>query len=105
MTRTERGTVTYGQIRRTIGREAALEQLAEEAAELAQAALKVSRILRGINPTPTHLDDAERALVEELSDVILCAQVAGLIPEQDIMITKLRRWAERLEVRYGKINA
>lgn len=100
-----KGPATYGQIRRTIGREAALEQLAEEAAELAQAALKVSRILRGVNPTPMHLDDAERALVEELSDVILCAQVAGLIPEQDIMITKLRRWAERLEVRYGKINA
>lgn len=92
---------TYGKIRNTIGREAALDQLAEEAAELAQAAIKASRILRGINPSPVHLEDAEKALTEELSDVILCAQVVGLIPDQSIMTEKLERWGQRLEVRYG----
>ena len=36
----------------TIGSAAVLEQLAEESAELAQAALKLARKLRGVNPTP-----------------------------------------------------
>ena len=36
----------------TIGTAAVLEQLAEESAELAQAALKLARKLRGGNPTP-----------------------------------------------------
>lgn len=35
-----------------IGTAALLEQLAEESAELAQAALKMARKLRGENPTP-----------------------------------------------------
>ena len=35
-----------------IGSAAMLEQLAEESAELAQAALKAARILRDDNPTP-----------------------------------------------------
>lgn len=36
----------------TLGTEAVLEQLAEEASELSQAALKLARKLRGVNPTP-----------------------------------------------------
>lgn len=40
-----------------IGTAALLEQLAEESAELAQAALKMARKLRNENPTPkTHAD-------------------------------------------------
>ena len=35
-----------------IGTPAMLEQLAKEAAELSQAALKLARVLRGENPTP-----------------------------------------------------
>ena len=35
-----------------IGEPAMLEQLAEEAAELSHAALKLARIIRGENPTP-----------------------------------------------------
>ena len=37
-----------------IGTSAKLEQLAEEAAELSQAALKLARVLRGENPTPVN---------------------------------------------------
>lgn len=39
-----------------IGKAAMLEQLAEEAAELAQAALKCARIERGENPTPVTME-------------------------------------------------
>lgn len=44
---------------------ALLEQLAEEAAELAQAALKYARILRGENPTPVNVYKAHANLIEE----------------------------------------
>ena len=50
-----------------------LAGLAEEAAELAQAALKLRRTLDGRNPTPVSTGDASRKLNEEFADVLLCA--------------------------------
>ena len=41
-----------------IGAAAALDQLAEESAELTHAALKLARIWRGVNPTPVSVADA-----------------------------------------------
>ena len=40
------------EIAKKLTKAAVLEQMSEEAAELAQAALKYARILRGENPTP-----------------------------------------------------
>ena len=48
-----------------------LAQLAEEAAELAQAALKLRRALDGTNPTPLRESEARAALAEERTDVSL----------------------------------
>ena len=48
-----------------------LEQLAEEAAELAHAALKLARILRGENPTPVGEAEARERLTEEVADVMV----------------------------------
>lgn len=56
-----------------IGRAAMLELLAEESAELSQAALKMARIMRGENPTPVTRMQAEKNLIEEYTDVRLCA--------------------------------
>ena len=56
-----------------IGTTAMLEQMAEEAAELAQAALKLARIKRGENPTPVTEEEAWKHLVEEYTDVYQCA--------------------------------
>ena len=53
-----------------IGRPAMLEQLAEEASELAKAALKLARIERDENPTPVTKDEAEMNLTEEYTDVV-----------------------------------
>jgi hypothetical protein len=53
-----------------IGLPATLEQLAEECAELSQAALKLARLHRGENPTP--------------------------VTEQEA--AKLRRWGQRLKI-------
>lgn len=82
-----------------IGEAAMLEQLAEESTELAKAALKKARIIRGENPTPISLDDANDNLQEEYTDVMICAEELGL--EKDQMIEDYKhhrfkiRWMEK----------
>ena len=48
-----------------------LAGVAEEAAELAQAALKLRRVLDGTNPTPKSRDEAILDFEEEIADVQL----------------------------------
>ena len=87
-----------------LGRAAVLEQLAEEAAEVAQAALKMARIIRGENPTPkTHME-ARADLEEELADFRVCVEVldrSDLIFDMEIIDhlseVKMKRWLDRLE--------
>lgn len=57
-------------------REEILAQLAEEASELAQAALKLRRALDGTNPTPKSVAECEENLLEEWADVDLCLRCA-----------------------------
>lgn len=83
-------------IRRTLPRTELLAQLAEEAAELSQAALKFRRALNGLNPTPRTCAEAALDLQEELSDVALCAKLLNLNPDEDIMEAKCKRWINRL---------
>lgn len=78
-----------------------LAQLAEEAAELSQAALKLRRALTGINPTPVTVDEARKSLVEEAADVY---NVLGLLLDAadnaeiyEIIRRKKARWLNRLE--------
>ena len=79
-----------------------LAQLAEECAELAQAALKLRRALDGTNPTPKSEENCREALREEIADVLLC-----LSEIEDTWIgrvayytnTKRKRWLQRLEAR------
>lgn len=80
-------------IRLQIGEAAALEQLAEECTELAQACLKKARILRKENPTPTTIEEADRAIKEEKQDVLNCIMVHGT---EDINRLKLKRWCRRI---------
>lgn len=55
-----------------IGTEEMLLQTAEEAAELAQACLKMARKISGKNPTPKTMDEVKDDLEEEICDVIIC---------------------------------
>lgn len=78
-----------------------LAQLAEEASELAQAALKKRRVLDGTNPTPVSLGEANDNLVEEAADVLLCLSEA--LSQEDyvvgipkVMKQKRERWEARL---------
>lgn len=74
-----------------------LEQLAEEASELAQAALKLIRAVEySNNPTPITLQEAEVGLDEELHDVLAVASLLGIIEYDDDENPKWKRWAERL---------
>ena len=85
---------------------AALEQLAEEASELGHAALKYARIIRGENPTPKTPDEAQKALIEEMADVILCARVLmelGIeFDNNGIGDRKARRWVDRIREEAGE---
>lgn len=77
-----------------------LAQLAEEAAELAQAALKLRRAMDALNPTPVSVQEAGNRLAEEVADVIVCEnQLFGLDWNviDEICKRKLGRWEGRLE--------
>lgn len=77
-----------------------LLQLAEEAAELSQAAMKLRRVMDGRNPTPVGYQMAVKNLNEEMADVLLCAEQISSLDEKQIARTKqskLARWIERLK--------
>ncbi|MCF0120108.1 MAG: DUF3990 domain-containing protein [Oscillospiraceae bacterium] len=73
-----------------------LEQLSEEAAELAQAALKLIRALDGENPTPMGEGVCRRSLTMEYTDVELVAMQLGLESDTRVKLQKYDRWVERL---------
>lgn len=92
-------------LRKIIPMEELLCQLAEEASELAQAALKMRRTLSNANPTPVTRNEAEKKLLEEIADVKLCLHVGGFervknkIEVNRIISAKAERWLNRLEGR------
>lgn len=90
-----------------LGMNEILCQLAEEASELAQAALKLRRAYDDKNPTPKTVEECTKLLVEESADVVLCLELVWeLLPDlsrfvlimaqDDIKSKKLTRWAERM---------
>lgn len=78
-----------------------LAQLAEEATELAHAALKLRRALDNVNPTPVNPYDAFSNLLEEIDDVVLCIETLDVM--EDISQRRYRkdrkliRWVKRLK--------
>ena len=81
--------------------------LAEEAAELVQAALKMHRVLYRADDDPTDvgIENAELGLLEEMTDVSLCTKVyemkyegaAAWICKREN--EKIKKWLARLEER------
>lgn len=76
-------------------------QLAEEAAELAQAALKERRTLTSDNPTPKTYQNAHTDLLEEVADVyVSLGELLSLMDWEIIAHTRVekeKRWIERLK--------
>lgn len=75
-----------------------LAGLAEEASELAQAALKLRRVYDGTNPTPVKEEDAQERLYEEMADVNLyCSMLKVNVKYiSEMMLSKQKRWEQRL---------
>lgn len=91
-------------LRELLPLEEQLAQLAEEAAELSFAALKYRRAMSCKNPTPLTEDEALELLKEEVSDVIQCIDVIGILDDTDQLVetlamqnAKYDRWIERIE--------
>jgi hypothetical protein len=89
-------------IRDRVPKEELLAQLAEEAAELCHAALKLRRVYDGTNPTPVKRSEAFDNLQEEIADVLLLLVVLKLDTTEcfcsynKILNIKLARWVDRL---------
>lgn len=88
-------------IQKNLSDRSKFEQLAEESAELTQAALKLIRAQRlSENKTPVTGREAVKNMVEEITDVLICLSALGVdyasIAELVEDSPKWRRWAERL---------
>lgn len=83
-----------------------LNQLAEEAGELASAANKMIRIIDGANPTPVTPDEGWKKLLEESADVQVClGEILSIADWETVAHTreeKTARWVQRLEEKEGK---
>lgn len=73
------------------------ESLAEECTELAQAALKMARLIRNENPTPVTKPDTEAKLQEEFTDVISCAISLNLEVNAKLSVEKFDRMKKRCQ--------
>jgi NTP pyrophosphatase (non-canonical NTP hydrolase) len=98
-----------GYIKTRLSNRAVLEQLAEEAAEVSQAALKLIRTMpNSENPTPVTFNQACEDLTQELFDVVIAADILGLTLSTEAIKDdhpKIVRWAERLRQRGLRSNA
>lgn len=89
-------------VRAELGEAEILSQLAEESSELAQAALKMRRVLDGKNPTPITMENAEENLHEEIADVLTCISLLDCVTDEslekfnEIHERKMERWAKRI---------
>lgn len=81
-----------------------LAGLAEECSELSHAALKLRRAYDGTNPTPLEPSMLHEKLMEEIGDVELYLDHLGIdrMSIYDYKISKLQRWENRLQKKYGQ---
>ena len=88
-------------IKSHVSKKELLAQLAEEATELAHAALKYRRTLDDENPTPVSRNEAFKNLIEEIDDVALLLETLALKWRIEFNSSsrekKLKRWVERLK--------
>lgn len=93
-------------VRIMLGQRDQMEALAEEAAELSQAALKWIRASgMSENPTPVTFNEAAMNLLEKRQDVMACAYVLGMpltTNEELVHSEKSERWAQRVMESYEK---
>ena len=90
----------HKEIKARVGEEELLAQLAEEAIELAHAALKLRRVIGCKNPTPVKYDEALENFLEEVADVDLVLAVLDIGEDTEELLARMRakliRWLARL---------
>lgn len=93
-----KGIDEIAKIREKLSTGELLAGLAEEAAELVQAALKTRRAVDGKNPTPVSLEDSMAHMAEEVADVFLYADALNVdwVKVLGTVGAKRRRWLKRL---------
>ena len=84
-----------------IGSAAMYEQLAEECTELAKAALKASRQIRGENPPRMTPKEVWAGLQEEVADVWICLRELDLKIDPEIVKFKEERFLKAWEEVHG----
>lgn len=75
-------------------------QVAEEAVELAHAAMKMQRVLNGTNPTPVTEKEAMGKVMEEICDLYNALEVLKLdvsLKYEGIRKKKMARWVDRIK--------
>ena len=96
MIQSKESYITY--IKQCVPTEDLYNCLAEEAAELACAASKMVRILRGVNPCSKNIHEVYRNLIEEYTDVSLIAKdMLGFYVDENRRSEKLYLWQMRLK--------
>lgn len=87
-------------IKKNLPLEEILAQVAEESAELSQAALKYRRAIMDVNPTPLSQIEAREQFQQEFGDTLLSMLVAGIDSDDviEIIYKKSTRWCKRLGV-------
>lgn len=91
-------------IRSRITEEDILCTVAEEASELAKAALKLRRAITETNPTPVGFEVARSMVLEEIADVqvafdVFIQSVNDMETIEHTYEYKFERWVKRLEER------
>lgn len=79
-------------------------QMAEEAAKLSQACLKYVRAHKGNNPTKDSEDVYLKGIIEEFTDVQVCADAIDITADSDIHDSKIHRWADRIRKKNGGVQ-
>ena len=91
------------EVQKALGYDEILASIAEEAAELGQAALKARRAYNQKNWTPKTMKECLDNVFEEIADVKNTLQAAGFLGDDEqelvasIMVDKMERWRDRLE--------
>lgn len=87
--------VKFEKIRANTSEAVRYEQLAEECCELSHILLKKARKLRGENYTPISMEEIDKNIKEEWTDVLLTALIAEVKYDEFIFGDKLNRWILR----------
>ncbi len=98
-------TIELERINDILGPVAMYLQLAEEAAELYQAAAKLARFYEGRNPVAYDIrnsDTLKEKLVEELTDVAIVVDALGIRVNPGLYLDKVARWTSRIEAAMPK---